>query len=350
MKKLLNFVLVGILSIGMLVGCASEVDTGNSSTEVPSGESKKQEAPKEEDKPVYPTKEIEFVVPSSAGGGSDLNARTIADLAQKNNFSPESFMVVNKPGGSGAVSYSYVYGKKGDPNTMMVLHSGQIMSAIVNDSPVKADMLTYLGVLAKDELILAVHKDAKYKDVESLVKAAVDNPESVKVGGSQRGNGDHLAYELLNKYTEGQYTYVQFNSSGETMSALLGGHVDAGIFNPLECLGQIEAGEVIPVAVYADGRLKGAFTDTPTFEELGYPEIQLSEVRAIAGPPNMPKEAVEFYEDMLKKVTETEEWQKNYIEKNFMTSAYMNAEDTKEFFEGQIKVYTEIFKEVGLIK
>ena len=134
------------------------------------------------------------------------------------------------------------------------------------------------------------------------------------------------------------------------MSSLLGGHIDVGIFNPIESIGQIEAGKIVPVVTYAAKRLGGVFKDAPTFIEKGYKDVQLTEIRAISGSPNMPAEAVKFYEDMFKKVTESEQWKKDYLEKNYLVSNYMNAADTKKFFDGQIEVYKKVFKEVGVIK
>ncbi len=334
MKKMVGLLVTGALITTLLSGCGSKP-------------AEKKDAAAQA---WVPTREIEFVVPSAPGGGSDLNARVIADFSQKNKLSPKSFMVVNKPGGSGAVSFSYVYGKKGDPHVWMVLHSGQVMSAIVNQSPVKADMLTYVGVVGFDDLLLGVNKDGKYKDIQSLIKDAKENPDKVKIGGSQRGNSDHLAFEMLNKYAGTKATYVQFNSSGEVMAALLGGHIDVGIFNPSECDGQVKAEKVIPLVTYAKQRIPGNYKNVPTFGEIGYKGIQLTEVRAISGPPDMPAEAVKFYEDLLKKITDSEEWKKNYIEKNSMTPAYMNAADTKKYFNEQSALYEKMFKEVGFIK
>ena len=334
MKKLLCLIVTGILMMSLLSGCTSKSASNT-----------------DQGKKVFsPTREIEFVVPSAPGGGSDLNARVIAELSQKYKLSPKNFMVVNKPGGSGAVSFSYVNSKKGDTNTWMVLHSGQVMSAIVNKSPIKADMLTYLGVVAFDDLLLGVNKNGKYQDIQSVIKAAKENPDTVKIGGSQRGNSDHLAFEMLNKYTGSKATYVQFNSSGEVMSALLGGHLDVGIFNPIECDGQVKAGLIVPIVSYSKDRIPGLFKDAPTFAEIGFKDIQLTEVRAISGPPDMPAEAIAFYEDMLKKITETEEWKKNYIEKYSLTPVYMNAADTKKYFNEESIKYEQMFKEVGVIK
>ncbi len=326
MKRFLGFLLVGIMTVSLFGGYVQSASKW------------------------APEREIEFVVPSSPGGGSDLNARTIADLAQKNKFSPYALMVVNKPGGSGAVSFAYMNTKKGDSHTLMVLHSGQAIGSYVNNWNVKVSDLTYIGTVAFDELTLGVKKDGKYKDIKSLLAAVKRQPRSIKIGGSQRGNSDHLSFELINKYTGSEFTYVMFNSSGEVMSALLGGHVDVGIFNPMECIGQVAAGEVIPIVTFAKNRLTGLFKDAPTFAEIGYEEIQVTEVRAIAGPPNMPAAAVEFYEDMLRKITETDEWKQNYIEKNLLVNNYLNAADTKEYHEKMIDVNIKTFKEVGYLK
>ncbi|HEY8344323.1 MAG TPA: tripartite tricarboxylate transporter substrate binding protein [Bacillota bacterium] len=327
MKKLLVAVLIGVIALGAYTGYTGFALSA-SKWQV--------------------DREIEFVVPSAPGGGSDLNARTIADLAQRYKFSPKALMVVNKPGGSGAVAFSYVNAKKRDPYTLMVLHSGQAVGAYVNKWNVKTEDLTYIGTVAFDELVLGVRKDSKYKTIESLLSAAKNNV--IRIGGSQRGNSDHLAFELLKKHTGTKVTYVMFNSSGEAMSALLGGHIDVGIFNPTECIGQVAAGEVIPIVTFAENRLDGLFKEAPTFGEIGYKEVQVTEVRAIAGPPDMPAEAVAFYEELLKKVTETKEWKQNYIEKNLLVDKYMNAAETKEYFTKMIDLNIKIFKEIGYLK
>lgn len=297
-----------------------------------------------------PTKEITFIVPSSAGGGSDLNARTIAALAQKHNLSPRSFMIINNGGGSGAVGFTNTFAKKGDPHTLMVLHSGQVMGSYVNDWQVKSENLTYVSVLALDVLFLGVRADSPYKTLEDLVKASQAKPEEVAIGGSQRGNCDHLCFELFNKETKAEAAYVSFNSSGDAMSALLGGHIDAGIFNPIEFMGQIQAGDVRPLVGFAPKRIGGLFKDVPTFTELGYPNVVVTESRAIAGPPDMPPEALRFYADMLKKITETPEWQKDYLEKNYLESYYLGPEETKDFYTKQIVGFKKAFDGVDLKK
>ncbi len=297
-----------------------------------------------------PSKEITMIVPSSAGGGSDLNARTIAAIVQKYNLSPRNIMVVNNGGGSGAVGFTNTFAKKGDNHTLMILHSGQVMGSYVNNWDVKASDLTYIACLAFDQLFLGVKKDSPYNTLEDLIKASRANPEEVAIGGAQRGNSDHLSFETFNRETKAEASYVSFNGSGDVMSALLGGHIDAGVFNPLEFIGQIMSGDVRPLVCFGSERLGGVFKDVPTFKELGFPGVNLTETRAIAGPPGMAPEAVAFYVEMLRKVTETNEWKKDYIEKNYLEPIFYDAAKTKDFFESQIGSFKKAFEGVDLGK
>ncbi|MEA5082739.1 MAG: tripartite tricarboxylate transporter substrate binding protein [Lachnospiraceae bacterium] len=349
MKKLVCLLLG--LAMCLSVGCSKK--EANVTPQAPKvEEAEKTEGDSTSENAFLPQKEIEVVVPSSAGGGSDLHARTFADISQKNSFSPKSFMVNNMPGGAGAVAYAYTagLGKANADNSITIMHSGQILSTIVNNSPVTAADLTYLPIVAFDNLTIGVYKDSEIKDIETLIKKATENPESIKIGGSQRGNSDHLACEMFNKYTGAKASFVAFDSNGDAMTALLGGHLDAAFFNPSECIGQVEAGEVIPLVAYTTERMGGLFADTRTFTEVGYPDLVLREMRGFLGSPDMSPEAIAFYEDVIKKVTETPEWKNNYISKNNLESVYMTSAEAKEFLEKETEKYVSIFKEVGVIE
>ena len=299
-----------------------------------------------------PVKEVEVIVPSSAGGGSDLHARTFADISQRNGFSSKNFMVNNMPGGAGAVAYAYTLGlgTTNADHSLTIMHSGQILSTIVNGSPVLAEDLTYLPVVAFDNLTIGVHKDSQIKDIETLIEMATANPDSVRIGGSQRGNSDHLACEMFNKYTGAQATFVAFDSNGDALTALLGGHLEAAFFNPSECVGQVEAGEIIPIIAFTEERMDGLFADTRTFTEIGFPDLVLREMRGFLGSPDMSPEAIAYYEEVIKKVSESEEWLTGYIEKRYLEPVYMSSAEAKEFLEAETAKYVEIFRETGVLE
>ena len=291
-------------------------------------------------------KEVDVVVPSSAGGGSDLNARTIADVIKTEKFANVNFMVTNKPGGSGAVALSYAFNKAGDDHTLVTIAIGQIISSYALNWDVKGEDLTPIAIVADDDLFLCA-LDGRFKSAKEAMEAAKSG--KITFGGTHKANSDHLGFLLLNKYGKTNFKYVSFGGSGEVLSALLGKHIDVGIFNPGECLGQVQAGKVVPLASFSSKRMKGdLFGKAPTFVELGYPEVLTAETRVVLGPPKMSRDAVAYYEALLKKVTETQRWEKDYIERNNLAAVYMNAAQTRAHLDEVIQKRVPIFKEAGL--
>jgi len=342
-KKSLLIGLILILAVSLVVvGCGQKQEAPK---ETPKEESKASEAPKE----WKPDKPVEFVVPYSAGGGSDIYARVTADIIQKKGWSDQPFMVVNKPGGSGAVGNNYTYAKKGDKYTIMTFVTGQIASTIASKGEVTPDKLTMVANMALDEYIIGVRAD-KYKNLDEFVNAAKAKPDTISVGGSGTANEDHMSFGLMNKHMGIKLKYVSFNGSGDVMTAVLGGHLDAGIFNPNECLGQIKAGEIIPLATWSTKRLSGDLKDVPTFTELGYPEVVFQQFRGIAAPPDMPAEALKYYQDVIKKVVESEEFKTEYWQKNMLTPHYLAGDEHQKFIKAETEKYTGLLTDLGLMK
>lgn len=292
----------------------------------------------------YPDKPMELVVPYSAGGGSDRNGRTIADIVQKNSFANQPLMVVNKPGGSGAVGNAYTNSKKGSDYTLMTMVGGQAASAIYNKSEVTVDMFTPIAVMAYDAMLLGVTKDAKYSSLEEAVAAAKSSPESVVIGGPNIGNEEFYAYKLLEKNTGAKFKYVSFNGTGDVISAMLGGHIDVGILKPAAAMSQVEAGNINPIVTYTEDRLEGAYATAPTFEELGYPKTSVKVYRAIVGAPDMSDEAVKYWETALKKVSESTEWKDDYIKKNLLVPNFMGSKEAKEFMLADQERFRKMFE------
>ncbi len=295
-----------------------------------------------------PTKPIEFVVHASAGGGSDIMARTIADIIGKEKLIPQTIVVNNKPGGSGAIAFDYVYGKKGDAYTWLTGAASFVTTPITQNLKYRPKDFTIVAVMGLDEYYLLVKYDAPYKSVKELVDKAKANPKGLKVGGTQVGSADSIASALVEKAAGVQFSYVPFAGGGEVMAALLGGHIDMAWANPGEALEQIEAKKARPLAVAAEKRIEAA-PDVPTFKELGY-NVVYNQFRAIIGPGEMPKEARDYYAAALKKMTETTAWKDGYLKKNFITPAFMEGEAATKYMNEQDAFYSNILKELGVIK
>jgi len=104
----------------------------------------------------YPDKPITFVVPFSAGGGSDVMARAIAKVFQDEKLLPQPLVVENRPGGSGAVGYAYVARRVGDPYIIATVSSSFWTTPLTAESPVNHEDFTPISGLGLDPFLLMV--------------------------------------------------------------------------------------------------------------------------------------------------------------------------------------------------
>jgi putative tricarboxylic transport membrane protein len=297
----------------------------------------------------YPTRPIEFVVPYGPGGGTDNLVRTIVALIDENKWSPQSIQVNNRPGGSGAVGYSYLVGKKGNPHVVAGATPFIVSAKIEGRLPGNhRDAMTILTIVAIDELMLSVRSESPHKTIEDFVKAAKAAPGKLTVGGTNVNSEDHIFTHLFEKAAGIKVKYVPFNSGGEVTTQLMGGHVDAAVENPNEIIAQVEAGKARNLAVAARKRLKDA-PDMPTFAERGM-EFFWEQYRGVVGPADMTPESVKWWNDTLKKVSETKKWQDGYVKRNLLTPVTWTGEEANKYLDSLNAKYEKSLQEMGALK
>jgi putative tricarboxylic transport membrane protein len=296
----------------------------------------------------YPARQIEVVVPFAPGGGTDNLMRTIVGIIDENKWSPRPITVNNRAGGSGTVGYSYLLNKKGDSHVVAGAAPTIVSAKIEGRLPGNHRDMTVLMIVAIDELMLSVRSDSKYQTIEEFVKAAKDRPDSLTVGGTGTNSEDHIFTYLFEKAAGIKVKYVPFNSGGEVTTALMGGHVDAGVMNPNEIIAQVEAKKARNLAVAARKRLADA-PDMPTFAEKGW-EFFWEQMRGVVGPAGMSPEAVKWWEATLKKVTDTKRWQDGYIKKNLLTPVEWTGEEANKYLDGLNGKYEQALGGLGALK
>ena len=294
----------------------------------------------------WPEKDIEFMVPWKAGGGSDTMARFIVKAIKDNNLSPKPIVVVNKPGGNGQIGSAYVINKKGGGYTWMTLSSGQISIPLAGLGKIKATQFTPLAQMAGDVNLLVVKTDSPYKSVKDVVEAA--KGKTLNIGGSGRGSEDHICTYLLEKGTGIKLNYVSFSGGSGVMSNLLGGHVDIAWANPNECLSQVKGGLARILAVTKEDRLK-LLPDVPSFKEQGY-DVVFWQVRGVHGPPDMPQEAIDGSIALLKKAAATDVWAKEYVEGKVLTPRFIPGTEYTKVIKDNEEMFREALKAMGLLK
>ncbi len=300
-----------------------------------------------------PTKPIEFVIPAGTGGGADQMARLIAGIAEKHKLSPRPIIVVNKSGGAGAEGFLHVKGKKGDAHTIIITLSNLFTTPLHTGVPFNWKDLTPITRMALDEFILWVNAETPYKTAKEYVAAVKERSggdNRMKMGGTGTAQEDQIITIQLEQALGVKFTYVPFKGGGEVCVNLVGNHVDSTVNNPIECASHWKAGRVRPLAVFDTARIAvPEWKDIPTVKDALGVDIQYLMLRGIFGTPDMPKEAVDWYQGFLKKVYETPEF-KDYLNQGALKPSWLTGAEYVKWLEAAEMQHKDLMVKGGLLK
>jgi len=195
----------------------------------------------------YPIKgrAISIIVPFAPGGANDVAARVQAPVLEKE--LGVSVVVVNKPGASTQVGMTQLVQAKPDGHTLGLLTLPGAMLAYLDPSRKAIYSRKDFKVVALqswDPNGLAVKTDSPHKNLKDLVEAARANPEKIKVGTSGLLSTDHMVLLLLQKASDVKFGIVHFDGGSQSITALLGGHLDAVVTTSSTFLPQLKSGNV----------------------------------------------------------------------------------------------------------
>src|SRR5699024_174017 len=295
------------------------------------------ESKKDGDSSDYPNKPIEVVVPVGAGGDTDLNTRITAKYLEKE--LGDSIVISNIEGSGGSTGIKEVLSKKPDGYTALAYHNAMLVNKIYGLADYTAEDFKYAGIGILDQSnTFLVSEKSEYKDIDSLIAYAKENPGKVKVA-TEVGAMTHLQILEFQQKTGVEFNIVDAGGASEKITALLGGRVDIVPTSLGLVKDYVESGEMIPLGVIAEDRLEGA-PDVPTFKEQGV-DMAVDKVFYWAFHPDTPDEVIDVFSDALEKVAENEDFIEE-IQKNLLTSKYFSSEDTME----KLNNITEHDKEV----
>jgi putative tricarboxylic transport membrane protein len=294
-----------------------------------------------------PDKPVEFVVQAAAGGGSDIFARSLAKILADEKIVTVPINVVNKPGGSGAVAYSYLNGKKGDPHVIASMTVGYLTTPIQGHSPVSYKNFTNTAVLAVEDYVGVVREDSPYKTLKDLIEAAKKKPNGIRVGGSSPSGSDAIIKHRLEKAAGIKLNFIVFQSGGEVNAALLGGNVDFASPNPSEATELIKAKRLRPLAMFSPARLDN-WKDVPTAKELGI-DVTLDQFRGVITAGGITQEQAQFWEEAMVKMAKTAGFKK-YLDDNGLRPLLKVGSEAVKYLEEENRSYTQILTELGILK
>jgi len=299
-----------------------------------------------------PTKPIEFVIPAGTGGGADQMARLISGVAEKHKLSPQPIIAINKSGGAGAEGFLYVKEKKGDAHTIIITLSNLFTTPLAQGTPFNWRDLTPVARIALDQFILWVNAETPYKTAKEYLAAVKEHSggdNRMKMGGTGSKQEDQIITVQLEQGLGVKFSYVPFKGGGEVCVNLVGKHIDSTVNNPIECVSHMRSGSVRPLAVFDTQRIPDPlWKDVPTVKEALGVDIHYQMLRGIFGPPNMPKEAVDFYVNLLRKVYETPEFKK-YLEDGALKPAFTTGAEYARWVEENENLHKDLMAKGGLL-
>jgi tripartite-type tricarboxylate transporter receptor subunit TctC len=256
----------------------------------------------------FPAKPVQLMVAFPAGGSTDVGARILAAIAEKELGQP--LVVVNKGGAGGQVGWTDLARQKPDGYYLGMINLPAVHTTILDPERkaiFKEDAFVPLINQVLDPGVIWVKADSPYKTLADLVEAAKKNPNKVSTATTGILSDDHLAILMLEEAAPGAiFRIVHLEGSAQQITQILGGHIEVAFDNVGSIFKRVRSGEIRALAVL-DTQRSRFLPEVPTTPELGYPNIISSSTRGIALPKGVPAPVAQRLEAVLKKAMESEE-------------------------------------------
>jgi putative tricarboxylic transport membrane protein len=297
----------------------------------------------------FAQQELKIIAPAAPGGGWDQTARALQQAMTAEKL-VKSAQVINIAGAGGTVGLAqFVNGAKGDGNQLMVNGFVMVGAILTNKSPVSLAQVTPIAKLTEETQIMVVPANSPIKNAKDLVEAVKKDVAKVTFAGGSAGGVDHIMAALFVGAAgadASKVNYVAFSGGGESLAAILGGKVTAGISGVSEYEGQIKAGKLRAIGVTSAQRLPGL--DVPSFKEQGI-DLVLSNWRSVIAAPGISAEQKKTLSDLVERTVKSNAW-KDILKQKGWDDAYLPGDQFGKFLADENKRVNEVLMKVGLVK
>lgn len=292
----------------------------------------------------YPADDVTVIIPWGEGGFTDVMVRPLAKWLE--NYFGVPFVIENIPGGGGVIGSIELQNRKPDGYTIGTTSFSTITSKYLSPNPPDLDKVETVAHVFSIPAALTVRADSQFKTLEDFVDYAKKNPGAIMTSNSGFGASVHM-YTLMFEQVAGiELTHVPYESGGDCMTAVLGGHVDA-TFSPLpDVVDQVRSGDLRLLAIATLNRHDN-YPDVPTFVEKGY-DFVIGNYTGIVAPKGMSREQIDILADALKKAIEDEEL-RSFMLANEFKPEYMDPEGFREFLNKTAEDIDYLVKELGIV-
>lgn len=309
------------------------------------GSSEKKEAPKA----FKPDKPVTMVVPMAAGGSTDMLARAVEKVWSK--YCPQPLQVVNKPGGAGIEGSVFVSRAKPDGYTLIMGYGSGHDLVMPHIQKVEYDPFRDLVPVARMSIhtvAVLVPENSQFKSVKDIVEWAKKENKPVTASVSVKAGAVDLVMRGISKAADINVTPIPHSGGSQSLTSLVGGQMMMGGGHPAEVISQIKANRVRAIAIATPER-DPALPNVPTLKEQGINFHTWGSVKGVAAPKGTPKEIVDYYADVLKKISEDPDFKKAMADM-YQPVMYQGPAEFDKFMHQASDDYLKLVKELGLDK
>jgi tripartite-type tricarboxylate transporter receptor subunit TctC len=291
----------------------------------------------------YPRRAVQLVVAFAAGGSTDVGARILAGIAEKDFGQP--ITVVNKGGAGGQLGFTEVARARPDGYTLGFINLPAVNTIILDPERKAAfniDSFIPLVNQVLDPGLIWVKGDGPYKTLKDLIEAAKKDPGKIRACTTGILSDDHLAILMMQEAAKCEFRIVHFDGGAQQLAGIMGGHVDVAFDNVGSVVKRVQSGEARGLAVTDDQRSK-FLPDVPTTKELGYGTVISSSTRGVAAPKGTPADICKIVETAFLKAINSDEMKQKMDAVGLALKPMVGAEYAKYYADqqAQAKKYTE---------
>jgi putative tricarboxylic transport membrane protein len=289
---------------------------------------------------------LRIVAPAAPGGGWDQTARFLAEVFRKEGLA-EVVEVENVSGAAGTIGLArFASSYRGEGSALLVTGLVMMSAIVMNDAPVSLAETTPVARLTGEYEVLVVPEASPFRTLEELTDALRRDPEAISFAGGSAGGTDQLVVGLLARQAgvdPRRTTYVAFSGGGESLAALLGGQVDAGVSGLSEYSPHIDSGRLRALAISSPEPVPGR--SIPTFREQGF-DLALANWRGVVGPPGMREEARASMVAALDRLVSAPAW-REVLDRNGWSDLYLTGEELEGFLAAEQSRVSSIVHDLG---
>ncbi len=294
-----------------------------------------------------PNRPIDLVVHSAPGGGSDVFAREVVAMIEKEKLLAQPIRVVNKIVDASLEAMEYLVNKKGDDHTIAVFTNTWVATPLTSaKAKYSVKDLTPIVRLVLEPTIAVVNANSPYKSMNDFVAAAKKNPDSLKQAGGSVTAIESLTGLLLQSATGAKWTFVPTPAVKDRIANLLAGNVQIIIPQPQDVNEHIASGRLRPIAALTEKRLT-VLPQVPTIKEQGIDVPIIANARGLLAPPGVAQEVVAFWEDFFARLTQTASWKK-YVADNQVEDVFIKSAELGPFLDEQTKLMRSVLQQAGV--